>query len=132
MRSTLKGAGIPAPLFFAARIYFPYLLPELTFRTYFPNLFPEHGVVAGCAHEEQHHDRQEGVGSRCQKSLAGHGFCFVRNGSSVGGVVASPLNQAFLNAQDDSPDVERQDPSDAAADADRKQPIALPSMAVQA
>src|SRR5579862_6595496 len=40
-------------------------------------LLPEHRVVAGGAHKEQQHDRQEGIGAAGEKGLAGHGFRFV-------------------------------------------------------
>src|SRR6202035_3372870 len=67
-----------------------------------------------------------------QEGLAGHGFGFVGDGGTVGGVVAGPLNEALLDAPDYSPDVEQHDPADAAANAEGKQQAALPAAAVPA
>src|SRR5258708_31535039 len=86
------------------------LLPELI-----PFLLPEHWVVAGRSHEEQHHYRQERIRSASQKCLTRHGFCFIGHGGAVGGVVAGPLDEAFLDPPDYSPHIQQHDPADAAA-----------------
>src|SRR5580698_10693279 len=97
-----------------------------------PAFISKPGGMGGGAPEESEHSRQDGVGSGSQEGLAGHTFGFVGHGRAVGGVVAGPLNHSFLDAPDHSPDVQEHDPADAAADADRKQAVALPAVAVEA
>src|ERR1700733_1852725 len=96
------------------------------------HLFSEHRVVACSSHEEQHHYRQKSIGAAGQEGLASHGFRFIRDRGAVGGVVSRPLNETLLDAPDHSPDIEQHDPTDSSANADGKQAIALPSVAVPA
>jgi len=88
--------------------------------------------VAGRAHEEQHHHRQERIGAAGEEGLAGHGFGFVGHGGAVGGVVAGPLDEAFLDAPDHSPDVEQHDLAHAAADSNGEQGGCFPPVSVEA
>src|SRR4029077_16480805 len=111
--------------------------PPARYRRYFKNVvlrrepglsLPEHRVVAGGAHEEEHDDAQVRVGTRGQEAHPGHALGLLGDGRAVGGVVLGPGDELLLDAPDHPPDVEHHDPANASADADRNQAIPLPEI----
>ena len=87
--------------------------------------------MAGCSHEEQHRERQKEIGPRGEKRHARHASSLWGNGRTVFRVGFRPGDKALLNAPDDSPDAEHHHPADTAANADREQAIAFPSVRIQ-